>query len=256
MTERRYRPLAPHDRERRHEREEHRGHDRADRDDDAVGEVAREVRRDDERVVVERRARGRRERVRPEVLALLLEACDDDPVDRHEHDGEPHPARQPAQPVGRGRGSRSRRRRVRSSAAFAAAGRWWLATTSRPFQLAVGASPPPRRRMSSASARPTSTRITAIALAGPMRLAWKPSLYMASASVRVASAGPPPVSTKIRSKYVSEPDEDQRRRGDDRVLQLRERDARRTGAAARRRRARRPRTSSAGSAAPRPGRSA
>ena len=42
-------------------------------------------------------------------------------------------------------------------------------------------------------------------LAGPIRLAWKPRLYMSSASTRVASPGPPSVSTKMRSKKVSEP---------------------------------------------------
>ena len=47
--------------------------------------------------------------------------------------------------------------------------------------------------------------MTAIALAGPMRLAWKPVLYMSRASTRVASPGPPSVSTKMMSKNVSEP---------------------------------------------------
>jgi hypothetical protein len=47
--------------------------------------------------------------------------------------------------------------------------------------------------------------MTAIALASPIRLAWKPVLYMSSASTRVASPGPPAVSTKMRSKKVNDP---------------------------------------------------
>lgn len=47
--------------------------------------------------------------------------------------------------------------------------------------------------------------MTAIALAGPIRLAWNPRLYMSRASTRVASPGPPSVNTKIRSKKVREP---------------------------------------------------
>src|SRR3954451_20188250 len=42
-------------------------------------------------------------------------------------------------------------------------------------------------------------------LASPIWLAWNPRLYMSSASTRVASAGPPAVSTKMMSKKVSEP---------------------------------------------------
>ena len=47
--------------------------------------------------------------------------------------------------------------------------------------------------------------MTAMTLAGPIRLAWKPRLYMSSASTRVASPGPPSVSTKMRSKKTSDP---------------------------------------------------
>ena len=44
-----------------------------------------------------------------------------------------------------------------------------------------------------------------MALAGPIRLALNPVWYISSASTRVASPGPPAVSTKIRSKKVSDP---------------------------------------------------
>ena len=87
--------------------------DRAKGDDDAVDEVADEVVLDDELVVVQGRLGGRRERVRLEVVALGLEAGDDDPVDGHEDDQEPEPSRGPAQPVGAPGPGAQRRRHLR-----------------------------------------------------------------------------------------------------------------------------------------------
>ena len=44
-----------------------------------------------------------------------------------------------------------------------------------------------------------------MALAGPIRFAWNPVLYIFSARLVVASPGPPWVSTKRRSKKVTDP---------------------------------------------------
>src|SRR5664279_1923701 len=90
---------AADDGERGHERDEDSRDDRTRGHDDAVDEVLREVRLDDEPVVVNRRGGRRLERVHRVVVGLRLEARDDDPVDRHHDDHEPDPAGQPAQPV-------------------------------------------------------------------------------------------------------------------------------------------------------------
>ena len=87
------------------------------------------------------------------------------------------------------------------------------------------AAPPPSRRRSSASPRPDQHEDDRDHAGRPIRLAWKPRLYMSSASTRVASPGPARGQHEDQVEEGQRPHHHQRRRRDDRVLQLRQRDA-------------------------------
>src|SRR5690606_14879238 len=145
---------------------------------DALPILAQEIVLQHQSVTVQRGVSGWGERIRGEETLLVPQTRDHDVVDRHEHHEQPRESGQSAQDVG----SRPHLRRHHAPSS-------WL----------------PRRKFAHrdsprANASTVTTRRTASVLALPISLLENPVKYMSSGNMRVASPGPPPVSTNTRSK--------------------------------------------------------